>query len=294
MNEAHAPIRRWRLEGDGPPLIEETSSDVVAVEEPLTIRVRGRDDERVVLATTMRSPGDDLALAVGLCFAEGVLPTARHLLDVQACRREGHDLPAPGDPDEVLVTIDHPHVDLGHLHRHIVMSSACGVCGRTSLDDAAQRSRVVPPGDAEVAVDVLHAIPTLVRDRQEGFDLTGGLHAVALLTNDGHVVDVREDVGRHNAFDKVVGRAVRRMAIPLTGHVALLSGRASYELVAKAAVAGIGTVASIGAPSSLAIDVAQRCGITLVGFLRSDGGNVYSHPGRIGGAVRDAMVGVGS
>jgi FdhD protein len=250
--------------------------DSVVVERALTIRVRGRSDEAQVLATTMRTPGDDLALAVGLCFSEGLLGGVSDLVDVQRCP----DATPDERDDVVLVTIDRSHVDLGHLHRHGVMTSACGLCGRTLLEDIVSRARV---GSSPVVIspEVLQELPASLRRAQHVFGRTGGLHAVATVDSTGFMSELREDVGRHNAFDKVVGRAVRADRTPLDGQVVVLSGRASYELLAKAAIAGAPVVAAIGAPSSLAIALAESVGITLIGFLRPDRGNVYTHPARV-------------
>lgn len=264
------PLRALGL-GDGDdvaPLV-----DHVAVERPLTVRVRGRDGEQSILATTMSTPGDDLALAIGLCLSEGVLPRPAALMDAQRC-------PDVTEGDVVLVTIDTPRIELGNAARVTVMSSSCGICGRTAVQDVADRSRV-QRGGAAVVESVLRALPARLRDQQDVFGKTGGLHAVALFDLEGALLDLCEDVGRHNAFDKIVGRAVRRGSVPLDNTIVMLSGRASYELLAKAAVVGAPVVAAIGAPSSLAVDIAQRCGITLVGFLREDRGNVYTHSGRI-------------
>lgn len=277
MTTGHLPFEVQRIAPAGSAhTLEEAELDQLAVERPLTVVVRGRDEVRHVLAVTMRTPGDDLALAIGLCLSEGILPHQRLLLDAQQCSEDtGGD-----DGDTTLVTIDLPTLDLGDVTRNVLMNSACGLCGRTAIEDVAVRSRVVR-GGATVAPQVLHRLPSQLREVQHGFSATGGLHAVALFTLDGELCDVREDVGRHNALDKVIGRAVREGAVPLVDRIVLVSGRASYELVAKAAVAGVPVLAAIGAPSSMAVDLAQRCGITLVGFLRDARGNVYTHPGRL-------------
>lgn len=260
-------------------------TDAVVVEEPLMVRVAGPRGDGDVLATTMRTPGADLDLAVGLCWAEGLLREAADLLDASRCST-GDAAAPPVDQRPVLVRLrDEP--DLDGLARRGVMTSACGICGRTELDDLAARAPAPHPVDTHVDPEVLSQLPGRLRSAQAVFGLTGGLHAVARFTPDGTLVDLAEDVGRHNAFDKLVGRAVRSGDVDWSGQVVLLSGRASYELLAKAAMVRAGVVAAIGAPSSLAIEVAERFGITLVGFLRDGGGNVHTHPSRLAqGALR--------
>lgn len=261
-------------------------TDVVAVEEPLAMRLAVGEDVRP-LATTMRTPGHDDELALGWCVAEGLVSERADVFDVSRCTRWEQEAPDhPTDHDHanvVTVTLrgsQPPALD--HLDRHGVVSSACGVCGRMSIDSLATSGIArVPDTGRRLAADVLHVLPAAMRAAQDGFADTGGLHAVARFDLDGRLLALREDVGRHNAFDKVVGAALLDAALPLADDVVVLSGRASYELLAKAAVAGVGIVAAVGAPSSLALDVAEEFGITLVGFLRADRANVHTHPHRL-------------
>lgn len=259
-----------------------TRTDAVVVEEPLEVAVAGPRDDGEVLAVTMRTPGDDLALATGLCWSEGLLGESSDLLDASHCRAAPRTGRTPdADAQRVLVRLRRTP-DLASLRRHGVMTSACGVCGRTTVDDLARRvPDRAPAGDLHVDAAVLATMPQRLREAQRVFGATGGLHAVARFDEAGNLLDVAEDVGRHNAFDKVVGRAVRHGDVHWSRDVVLLSGRASYELLAKAAMVGVPVVAAIGAPSSLAIDVAERFGITLVGFLRGGSGNVHTHPQRV-------------
>lgn len=269
--------------------------DVLAVEEPLVMRLAVGDDVRQ-LATTMRTPGHDDELALGWMVAEGLVTRRSDVFDVSRCTRwEQAASDHPDDHDHgnlVTVTLRGSQVPaLDHLDRHGVVTSACGVCGRTTLDSLAA-SGVARVHDSGTRIDpaVLHRLPDVMQAGQTAFADTGGLHAVARFDLGGRLLALREDVGRHNAFDKVVGAALLDDALPLVDEVVVLSGRASYELLAKAAVAGVGIVAAVGAPSSLAVEVAAEFGITLVGFLRSDRANVHTNPQRI--AVPSSSPGV--
>lgn len=266
-------VRRITGTADAP------SPDVLAVEEPLAIQVAaGGRTER--LGVTMRTPGNDHELAVGWLLAEGVVTSRRDVLDVSHCVRDS------GTPvqhhNAVTVTLAAPRLpDLSALDRHGLISSACGVCGRAALDALVADGIEPVAATTRIAWDVLTSLPDRLRAAQDTFDATGGLHAAARFTTDGDLVAVREDVGRHNALDKLAGAALLDDALPWTDQILLLSGRASYELLQKAAVAGVPVVAAIGAPSSLAVEVADAFGITLVGFLRPDRANVYTRPDRI-------------
>ena len=256
---------RWRSTG-----VEEFADEVV-VEETLTVLLRHRGDEHV-LGSTMRTPGDDDELAVGLAVGEGVVTGASEIRSVVA------DPGCESGARVVLTVADDVDVDASRLGRVTGPTSACGVCGRDDLDAlvAAARARpwpVVPP-----PLPVLAALPDRLGSSQPVFRRTGGLHAAGLADGDGALFAVREDVGRHNAVDKVVGRAL------LDGHppaALVVSGRAGFEIVQKAAVAGIPVVCAVSGPSSLAVATADALGITLVGFLREDRMNVYTHPHRI-------------
>ncbi len=253
-------------------------TDEVAVEEPLTIRLATLAGATSDLAVTMRTPGHDAELAIGWLFAEGVITGRRDVVDVAPCTLDADD-DARGNAIQVtLAAATLP--DTSALDRHGLVTSACGVCGRRSLDALADTGVAVVADDVRLDASVVTVLPDRLRARQPMFDRTGGLHAVGIATPAGDVTLVREDVGRHNAMDKVVGAAVLD-ADPLTGSVAVLSGRASYELLAKAAAAGLEVVVANGAASSLAIDVAHRFGITLVAFAVGPTPRVLTHPHRV-------------
>jgi FdhD protein len=253
-------------------------SDRVVVEEPLEIRCCGPGQDPVVVTTTLRTPGQDVELAVGWSFSEGLLSPG-DLLEADV----GDPLVLAQPDDQVTLHLRRP-LDLGAVaHRHAMATASCGVCGRASIDELAARC---PPVPLDVPVrpvpwSVLAGLPDRLRDAQAVFASTGGLHAAALADARGQVVTVREDVGRHNALDAAIGAHVLASDVPLGHLVGLLSGRAGFELVAKAAVAGLPVLAAVGAPTDLAIRTADRLGITLVGFLRDGRGNVYTHPERI-------------
>ncbi|MBF6620785.1 MAG: formate dehydrogenase accessory sulfurtransferase FdhD [Patulibacter sp.] len=242
--------------------------DRLAVEEPLEIRVAGPGEDLVSVAVTMRTPGHDLELAAGLLASEGLLGDG--IAAARAC---------PDDPNVVQVGLRAP-LRRDRLRRRIEISSSCGLCGHTSIDELLQRCGALPPGPT-VAPELLTTLPDRLRDHQRLFASTGGLHAAAGFAADGALLALREDVGRHNALDKLTGRAVLDPAAPRPA-IVLLSGRASFELVQKAAIAGVPIVAAVSAPSSLAVDAARTLGVTLVGFLRGERANVYAHPQRLG------------
>jgi FdhD protein len=250
--------------------------DTLVVEEPLEIRVDGTP-----LAVTMRTPGDDIDLAHGFLLTEGVI---RGAADVHAARYcAGTD----GDGQNTYNVLDVALADGVPLprpgvQRNFYTTSSCGVCGKASID--AIRSRTVYPvaGDPLVVdAAILGGLPDVLRSAQRVFDRTGGLHAAGLFTPAGELRCLREDVGRHNAVDKVVGWAVRSGALPLTGHVLLVSGRASFELAQKALMAGAPVLAAVSAPSTLAVDLAAEAGMTLVGFVRGTSMNVYAGAERV-------------
>ncbi len=250
--------------------------DTVAAEEPLEIRLAGRP-----LAVTMRTPGDDFDLVHGFLATEGVIRTSADLSGLRYCNSvddEGRNTYNVVDVD-LAPGVEAPDTA---LDRNFYTSSSCGVCGKASIDAIRTRTPYeVAADDVRVPLETLLALPDRLRAAQEVFDRTGGLHAAGLFTADGELVALREDVGRHNAVDKVVGDAVREGRVPLTGHVLMVSGRSSFELTQKAAMAGVPVLAAVSAPSSLAVELAADAGITLVGFLRGDGCNVYTHPDRI-------------
>ncbi len=234
--------------------------DVVAAEEPLEIRVNGR-----AVAVTMRTPGHDEELALGFCLSEGIVPAGAAL---------------PADLAANTVEVDAPGFDAARLQRSFFTSSSCGVCGKGALESVAVEAPVV---DSPLQVDaaLVHRLPELLRAAQPAFAATGGLHATGLFAPDGTLLCLREDVGRHNAFDKVVGWAHGQGLLPLAGSVVCVSGRLSFELVQKAAVAGCPVVVAVGAPSSLAVELARDRGLTLCGFARADRATIYAGAWRI-------------
>jgi FdhD protein len=250
------------------------ASDVVAAEAPLEIRVEGRS-----IAVVMRTPGHDRELAAGFLLSEGVIASCRDVFEISVCPSESPD----GGAVDVLLT-EPGRVDMASLTRHVFTSSSCGVCGKASIDAAMQTH---PPLGAHAAAiaeaATLFTLPEKQRAAQPVFAETGGLHASALFDLQGRLLMTREDVGRHNALDKVIGAALLENRLPLSECILLLSGRTSFELVQKALAARIPIVAAVGAPSSLAVQLAQDAGITLCGFLRRDRCNVYAHGERLGG-----------
>ncbi|MEO8814265.1 MAG: formate dehydrogenase accessory sulfurtransferase FdhD [Mycobacterium sp.] len=245
----------------------------LAVEEPLEIRVDGH-----ALSVTMRTPGSDVELVQGFLLTEGVVVHRDDIATARYCCGTGADAYnvldvtlAPGVPP--------PRVD---VTRNFYTTSSCGVCGKASLEAVRLASRYSPGDDpVNVSAAVLSGLPDQLRAAQDVFASTGGLHAAALFDAAGTMLAVREDIGRHNAVDKVVGWAVEHRRIPLTGTVLLVSGRASFELTQKSVMAGIPVLAAVSAPSSLAVDLAAESGLTLVAFLRGDSMNVYTRPDRI-------------
>jgi FdhD protein len=256
--------------------VHSTRPDTVAAEEPLEIRLGGAP-----LAVTMRTPGDDFDLVHGFLATEAVIRSAGDVAGLRYCNSVDED----GRNTYNVVDVDlAPGVQAPDtaLDRNFYTSSSCGVCGKASIDAIRTRTSFdVATDPVRVPLEVLLALPDRLRAAQQVFDKTGGLHAAGLFTADGSLVALREDVGRHNAVDKVVGDAVRAGRLPLAGHVLMVSGRSSFELTQKAAMAGIPVLAAVSAPSSLAVELAREVGITLVGFLRGDGCNVYSCPERL-------------
>jgi FdhD protein len=251
-------------------------ADTLVVEEPLEIRVEGR-----ALAVTMRTPGDDFDLVAGFLTTEGMLRAAADVAAMRYCA--GADGDGRNTYNVVDVTLA-PGVAApeASLDRNFYTTSSCGVCGKASLDAVRLATPYDPASDpVEVSAAVLSALPGRLREAQRVFDSTGGLHAAGLFTADGEPVCVREDVGRHNAVDKVVGWALRAGRLPLAGHVLQVSGRASFELVQKAAMAGLPVLAAVSAPSSLAVELAEEVGMTLAGFVREERMNLYAHPDRV-------------
>ncbi len=244
----------------------------------MEVRVQGAGAEPEPFAVTMRTPGNDFELAVGLCLSEGLLHSREDLASVAYC------LAGDGVQEYNVVTVRlRIPVDLTGHERSTVMNASCGVCGTRTLD---QVERVIAPVAAGpvIAPSLIAALPDRLRDAQRVFDQTGGLHAAARFgATDGALIALREDVGRHNAVDKVIGNALLDDALPLSREVLLVSGRISFEIVQKAAAAGFPVLCAVSAPSSLALEAADRFGQTLIGFLREGRANVYTHPERIDG-----------
>jgi FdhD protein len=253
----------------------EVRDDRVVGEAPLEIRAAGPRQEPVAVAVTMRTPGNEAELAVGFLRTEGLLDGQEVL------GTSGGDPGALSQPDDtIVVRLSRTFDDSKVAERHFVATASCGICGKASIDEVALRAEPLPEGPV-VSRAVILALPDLLRAAQRAFDQTGGLHAAGLFTPKGELLALREDVGRHNAIDKLVGSQVLAGAMPLHERILMVSGRVSFEIVQKAAVAGIPIVCAVSAPSDLAIETAERLGVTLVGFLRGDGFNVYAHDARI-------------
>jgi FdhD protein len=253
----------------------EYRADRVVGEEPLEIRAAGPGQEPIAVAVTMRTPGNEDELAVGFLRTEGLIEGPEVL------RIETGDAAEMNQPDDRITVRLARQFDASVVaERHFVATASCGICGKASLDEVAIRSAPIPDGPI-VRRSVILALPDLLRAAQRAFDETGGLHASALFSPAGELIELREDVGRHNALDKLVGSQVLAKAMPLNERILMVSGRVSFEIVQKAAVAGIPIVCAVSAPSDLAIEAADRLGVTLIGFLRGDGFNVYAHDERI-------------
>jgi FdhD protein len=257
-------------------------AETLAVEEPLEIRLHHGNPgarRRQTVSVTMRTPGNDFELAVGFLWTEGILTSPNQLRDVRYCG------PAGGRGNRNIVRVElQPGVpvDLQRLERHFYMTSSCGVCGKTSLEAVRLvRHPPLPDGTPVLDPDVIHRLPATLRAAQSVFDATGGLHAAGLFDAKGTLHCLREDVGRHNAVDKVIGAQVLAGKVPLSDSVLLLSGRASFELVQKALLAGIPVLAAVGAPSSLAVELARDGGMTVLGFVREGRFNIYTGAARI-------------
>jgi FdhD protein len=253
----------------------EFRADRVVGEEPLEIRAAGPGQEPVAVAITMRTPGFEAELAVGFLRTEGLIDGP------EVIRTTTGDPATMNQPDDRVTVHLARAFDVTQVaQRQFVATASCGICGKASLDEVAVRSEPIPDGPV-VTRSVVLALPDLLRAAQRAFDETGGLHAAALFTPSGELLAIREDVGRHNALDKLVGSQVLAKAMPLHDRILMVSGRMSFEIVQKAAVAGIPILCAVSAPSDLAVEAAERLGVTLVGFLRGDGFNVYAHDERI-------------
>jgi FdhD protein len=258
-----------------------TANDVLAAEEPLEIRLLWWVGDELVqksIAVTMRTPGDDFELAVGFLFGENIIRSREDFVDVSYCIEEG------GVQNLNIVSITFRPglaLDLSRLERHFYTTSSCGVCGKAALEALEIQGCDIVPAGFIVAADIVRSLPETLRRDQAVFQRTGGLHAAGLFDAEGRLHNLHEDVGRHNALDKVIGEQVIAGRRELEDHVLLLSGRASFELLQKALMARIPVVVAVGAPSSLAVELAHTFGITLIGFARPDGFNIYTGAERV-------------
>lgn len=258
----------------------EKQTDSLAVEEPLQILLdypTAGARERMTLAITMRTPGNDEELAAGFLFSEGLLLHRSQILSIE------RDNEAPRPDNTVVISLTKaPDTNPDQLLRHFFTNSSCGVCGKTSLQALEMRHRPsLDPAAPHISLTQLQLLPEQLRAQLPQFAATGSMHSAALFSADGQLLALREDVGRHNAMDKLLGTLLLQEALPARDKLVLVSGRASFELVQKALMADIGLLAAIGAPTSLAVQLAQRHGMTLVGFLRADSVNIYSAPERV-------------
>jgi FdhD protein len=282
---ARRRVLRLSLPGSAPghgaePVTRDNRADLLAGEEPLGIRIGGQ-----AVSMTMRTPGDDIDLTAGFLLSEGIVHSAADIESIRICTGErcGHE---HGSEHDDLGNIADVTLRAGleppASRRNFLTTSACGVCGKTSIDELRVSGAYDLGADqVRVTAATLALLPDALRDAQRVFERTGGLHAAGLFSQDGALLTVREDVGRHNAVDKVTGWALQAGRLPLSGCILLVSGRASFELVQKAVLAGIPVLAAVSAPSSLAADLAQEAGLTLVGFLRGGSMNVYTGEQRI-------------
>ena len=253
--------------------------DTLATEEPMEIRLVSGDVKQTV-AVTMRTPGADFELAVGFLYGEGVVSSPHDILKISYCVDTDLDAEQQYNIVNVELRSDHSY-ELRSLERHFYTTSACGVCGKASLEQLELRGCQMIPQGPEVATEAIYPLPEKLREAQGLFDATGGLHAAALFDAKGNLVAVKEDVGRHNATDKLVGWALLEGRLPLSDQIVMVSGRSSFEILQKCLAAGVPIVCAISAPSSLAVDVARQFNMTLVGFLRGKRFNVYSGYERI-------------
>lgn len=258
--------------------VQHEMTDVLAVEEPLEIRLGVLEDGKIAhrnVSITMRTPGNDDELAAGFLFTEGILQNRAQIADIVHCGKSPK-MNLPSNTVRVNLQKD-ATVDFAKLSRNFYTTSSCGVCGKSSLDflaiNAAPFTNLKTP---RITAEIIHRLPQKQRDAQEVFEETGGLHAAALFDAQGNLLVLREDVGRHNAVDKLIGRCFLDGKVPLEDSILMLSGRASFELVQKALAARIPVIAAVGAPSSLAVEAAREFGITLCGFVRNNKFNVYS------------------
>jgi FdhD protein len=253
-----------------------SAQDLLAIEEPLEIRLNGR-----TISITMRTPGDDFELVAGFLFGEGILRRADDVRGISRPENIGGNPRQKQNSVDVSLN-DGVEVDFERLERHFYTTSSCGVCGKASIEALqVQGCPVLPRETLAVSPETIHGLPGALRREQAAFERTGGIHAAALFQAGGELIGLREDVGRHNAVDKVIGAEFLSRRTPLHDRVLFVSGRASFELTQKALTAGVPMLAAVGAPSSLAVEVARRFGMTLLGFVRDGRFNIYSGAWRI-------------
>jgi FdhD protein len=258
----------------------ERRDDTLVGEEPMEMRAAGPGQEPVAVAVTMRTPGSAAELAVGFLRTEGLIDSLADIDSVEV----GGDPSTMSQPDDtVTVRLNRPFDASRVAERHFVATASCGICGKASIDEVEVRCEPLPAGRPLLDRATIVSLPQALRAGQRVFESTGGLHASGLFAPTGELLTLREDVGRHNALDKLVGAELLAGHLPLHDRVLLVSGRVSFEIVQKAAVAGIPILCAVSAPSDLAVEAADRLGQTLIGFLRGDGFNVYAHPERITG-----------
>ncbi len=270
-------------------IVTEDSPDVLAVEEPLEIRLGFPDKTHRAISITMRTPGEDDELAAGFLFTEGILQSAQQIDQIRHCGlkigRQKGALDRAGALNSNTIRVDLREgvdVDFKRLERNFYTTSSCGVCGKSSIEALhSGAKKLADLASPRIDSGLILALPDRLRASQDVFDQTGGLHASALFNIEGELEMVREDVGRHNALDKVIGAKFLAGELPLSDKILLVSGRLSFELVQKELMAGITIVIAVGAPSSLAVELAEAFGMTLIGFVRDGSFNVYSHPKRI-------------
>ena len=256
--------------------------DILAIEEPLEIRLEYGEIEKrqqKSISITMRTPGQDEALAIGFLFTEGIIQNQTQIRSIEKVKSWN-----PQTQDNIILIRLSPNttIDLQKLERHFYTSSSCGVCGKSSIDAVHQSgAKTIEKNTLSFDANLLHHLPERVKEKQQVFGQTGGIHAAGLFNKKGVLLDVKEDVGRHNALDKLIGSALLKDRTLLSQHIVLLSGRVSFELIQKSLMAGIPIVAAVGAPSTLAIQLAKESNMTVIGFLRNGGFNIYCGMARI-------------
>ncbi len=276
-NSEKFEIQIRRVSENNPIQIE---TDTLAVEEPLEIRLGFAENGKQIhkaVSITMRTPGNDFELAAGFLFTEGILDSRKNIENIKHCGR------FPNNQNTVRIDLTaETKIDFKKLERNFYTTSSCGVCGKSSLEVLAVNAKAIENKDfPKVYADIIHELPEKLLEKQTVFGETGGLHAAALFDIQGNLLDLHEDVGRHNAVDKIIGARVLANELPLSDKILFLSGRASFELIQKAAMAQIPIIAAVGAPSSLAVEAAREFNITLLGFVRDGRFNIYTGNERV-------------